>query len=556
MSRIQDAPDDVVIQIYQHLSVRDVLALRQTCKHAFAVSCLKTLWIFLCTAYITARGIPFPDTDRVNQLSAPELEIATRETLDRDRRLRSGSLHNEYTPKAIVHWRANPNSNISEILFVPDPSGPEGRCIVTVSRGIWCLICLWDVQALGREHEITQTEPKKVDSWSQKGAIFITIAVNSDYRSEASAAVVVNVYGEHLVYILSFFDNAANGYAPRIHVLRTWNPSMPVYGSALLRGDILAVANGRDRAAVVNFHSLEDRVVVLESTTVPDPPRTSNGCLQIQISQKYILVARAQFVEVFDFPADILRTGPVSGSSSADLVIGNGQERIVQHPVDSFSFGWLDRMSISQDTTKPDSFFVFFPQPNDDPWSTHAPTLTFYHLEANPLADESEGTPSPPASQGPPSHIFSETFLASVPLSASASPTSTSSSAFTKLVIGRHHTALWLSPQPRESDSTGLVQMDLNRQGDWPFQTRGIRTWRNFLGDDLVWASFDPRQMKAKTQTDYDGNWTEEGDSKGFILTNRILNSHGDGWIAIAYDEETGRVALGRRDGFVTFLRL
>jgi hypothetical protein len=159
------------------------------------VSCLKTLWIFLCTAYITARGIPFPDTDRVNQLSAPELEIATRETLDRDRRLRSGSQHNEYTPKAIVHWRANPNSNISEILFVPDPSGPEGRCIVTVSRGIWCLICLWDVQALGREHEITQTEPKKVDSWSQKGAIFITIAVNSDYRSEASAAVVVNVYG-------------------------------------------------------------------------------------------------------------------------------------------------------------------------------------------------------------------------------------------------------------------------------------------------------------------------------------------------------------------------
>jgi hypothetical protein len=76
------------------------------------------------------------------------------------------------------------------------------------------------------------------------------------------------------VYILSFFDNAANGYAPRIHVLRTWNPSMPVYGSALLRGDILAVANGRDRAAVVNVHSLEDRVVVLESTTVPDPPRT------------------------------------------------------------------------------------------------------------------------------------------------------------------------------------------------------------------------------------------------------------------------------------------
>jgi hypothetical protein len=29
MSKIQDAPDDVVIQICQNLSVRDVLALRQ-----------------------------------------------------------------------------------------------------------------------------------------------------------------------------------------------------------------------------------------------------------------------------------------------------------------------------------------------------------------------------------------------------------------------------------------------------------------------------------------------------------------------------------------------
>jgi hypothetical protein len=29
--------------------------------------------------------------DRVNQMSAPELEIATREALDRDHRLRSGS---------------------------------------------------------------------------------------------------------------------------------------------------------------------------------------------------------------------------------------------------------------------------------------------------------------------------------------------------------------------------------------------------------------------------------------------------------------------------------
>jgi hypothetical protein len=123
-------------------------------------------------------------------MSAPELEIATREALDRDLRLRDG-----HTPKAMVDWQANPSSAISEIFFVPDPSGHEARCIVTVSKGIWCLISLWDIQALGRECKATQPRQKEIGSWGPKGAIFSAVAVNPDPRSEASAAVAVNLYG-------------------------------------------------------------------------------------------------------------------------------------------------------------------------------------------------------------------------------------------------------------------------------------------------------------------------------------------------------------------------
>ena len=147
----------------------------------------------MCATHVTARGMPFPDTDRINQMSALELEIATREALDRDRRLCCEP--HEYTPKARVDWQANPNSPISEILFVPDPIGHEGRCIVTVSKGIWCLICLWDVQTLGLRPEVAKTKPKEIDRWSPKRAIFTAIAVNSDYRSEASAAVAVSLSG-------------------------------------------------------------------------------------------------------------------------------------------------------------------------------------------------------------------------------------------------------------------------------------------------------------------------------------------------------------------------
>jgi len=283
----------------------------------------------------------------------------------------------------------------------------------------------------------------------------------------------------------------------------------------------------------------------------------SNTCLQIQISQSYVLVARAKFVEVFNSPKDILVTD--TGSSGANLVVGNVQDRIIQHPVDSFSFGWLDGISVSEDFSKPDSFFVLFRQPNEDPWSTNPPTLALYRLEASSTADREEDPPSHSNANGSTSHLFTGTFLAPAPLSAPTDPTPASSSASTKFMLGRHRTALWLSPRPRESDSTGLVQMDLNRPEDWPSQARGVRVWGRFLGDDLVWAAFDPRQTRSETQDGGDENLTrmrDEEDPKIRAFTRRIFNSRGEVWTAIGYDEETGRVALGRRDGCITFLRL
>jgi hypothetical protein len=101
--------------------------------------------------------------------------------------------------------------------------------------------------------------------------------------------------------------------------------------------------------------------------------------------------------------------------------------------------------------------------------------------------------------------------------------------------------------------------MDLNRPDDWPYQARGIPIWRHFSGDDLVWGSLGPRQTQAEIQDGGDENGTRVGDdedSKIHMLTRRIFNSRAEVWTAIGYDEETGRVALGRGDGYVTFLRL
>ena len=167
LSRMQDVSSDVVIQIRGYPSIRGALAFRrvssspqckrrslseltalETCKYAFTMPHVKILWISLSTTHVTTREIPFQNDYRVNQMST--LEIAIREALDRDHRLHFPSYFGDYKPKGQMSWQTESSSAISKIHFVPDPSGRKGRCIVAVSKGIWCSINLWDIQDLCR----------------------------------------------------------------------------------------------------------------------------------------------------------------------------------------------------------------------------------------------------------------------------------------------------------------------------------------------------------------------------------------------------------------------
>ena len=232
-------------------------------------------------------------------------------------------------------------------------------------------------------------------------------------------------------------------------------------------------------------------------------------------------MARANFTEAFGFPKDTLATNTTHNSSYARLVVGNVQEPIVQHPVDSFSFGWLDKIAISEESSKPDSFLVLFHRPNEVPRSTHAPTLAFYRLDANPTGDVDEDMPSPALNaDGSTSHLFSKTLLTPAPLSGSTNLTPTSSPVPTrksKFVLGHHRTALWLS-EPGESNKFIRVTVRISRQGyDRTSKLRGTKTWKSFVGDDLVWASFNPGQTQVGTRGDGDKNRTRKADeARGF----------------------------------------
>ncbi len=76
------------------------------------------------------------------------------------------------TPKSETRFFGSP---VSEIKFVP---GRQHKWVLTVSKGIWSVLTIWDV-----------TRQRKRSEWSPKGAIFIGVKLNVDPESEAGVAV-------------------------------------------------------------------------------------------------------------------------------------------------------------------------------------------------------------------------------------------------------------------------------------------------------------------------------------------------------------------------------
>ena len=154
--------------------------------HVLAVARLKSLWISLCTTHVTARGIPFPNNDWIHQMPAPELEIATREALDRDRRLRSqDSCTMGIHPRAkyIGRWApVYPSSKSSSFLTLADARGASLWFRKVPGVRSVCGIIPWS----GRRSHLIK---------GSKFTIFCAIAINSNPRSEASAAVAVALHG-------------------------------------------------------------------------------------------------------------------------------------------------------------------------------------------------------------------------------------------------------------------------------------------------------------------------------------------------------------------------
>lgn len=183
-------PDDLLIHIFSFLNVPDILCFRQvsligrnplhadlcsiqTCRRINGLSSLRIIWLNACTTNILEKFYPFPSI-ALDTISEAELERRTRHAY----RLSLAWLSppESWRPRTETSMQNTPATPISDIHFVP---GREGRWLLTVSKGIWSVITLWDLL----------NGPSKVSEWSPKGAIFTGFVVNNDVASEGVVAI-------------------------------------------------------------------------------------------------------------------------------------------------------------------------------------------------------------------------------------------------------------------------------------------------------------------------------------------------------------------------------
>jgi hypothetical protein len=145
------------------------------------------VWTNTCIVNILQKGYPFP-TVPLDSMSISELERNTCHAFSLASRWLSGCS----IPRRTLFVDATSNTSVSDIRFVP---GHAGQWILTVSKGVWGVITIWDIS----------TEPQKCCEWSPRGAIFNGFTLNSDPSSAATLAVSVLKDGSVVVqrFILS-----------------------------------------------------------------------------------------------------------------------------------------------------------------------------------------------------------------------------------------------------------------------------------------------------------------------------------------------------------------
>ncbi|PBK86040.1 hypothetical protein ARMGADRAFT_1169268 [Armillaria gallica] len=278
---LNDLPDDVLIYTIAFLSVPDILHLRQTCKGFETLTRLSIVWTNAFKHDILSNDYPCNlDETCLEQRTCHAYRLATDWLGDR-----------LLTPKSDTIFTGSP---VTEIKLIP---GRRHKWLLAVLTGTGSqVLTIWDI-----------TRKDKCSEWSQEGARYRTVKLNTDPESEASIAVSLL----QKVVLLHLDDNGI------LHEMNTIDINLyPV----ALSGDIIALNNPPSKMLIYNWKT--GAYAYLDE----GGDLWRNPCLEVVLTPSIILVVRTFSISIYASP-----------------LLLHGQTHI---PIATHSFDWVIGVSV------------------------------------------------------------------------------------------------------------------------------------------------------------------------------------------------------------------
>ncbi|KAJ3920018.1 hypothetical protein F5877DRAFT_39018 [Lentinula edodes] len=543
-AKLLNFPEDILIYIFTFLNLRDILYIRQTCRRLNDTANLKIVWLHTWETHILHKWYPFPaisseliEKNKLEQRTRHAYRLGKRwldeypnRTSSHDSTVKTFS---PLLPHRDIRWVASPSIAITDIRFVRSvrysssklDAGPadESILVLSVSKGIWSVITIWDVPIFLHGNDNNEPRPRKCAEWSLKGGLFTGLCLSRDHGSEADLAVSVVCEGRHEIDLFNISDEA------NIHS-QAMQPMKPM----TLSGSLLAMSD--DTASTVIYNWKTGAFAVLEHE---EDEIGHDHIIQVVFAYRSVLVVRARSLHLFPEP-ELYLASPSSVANS-NFLTSPGLPNIYS-PIANHSFGWVDGVSVvsmypdCSVCSHPGTLKILVRLQSDNPWMSNEHSLDLYELSLNP---NFVSTPAP-------EHEHEQMYATECPYQFPPICTSRVTSSrgplrCTDLILGRCGTAMWVKPGDRATH--GLLASDM--YDDYTYVARlgglesGIVTMGGGATESLVAGIFPGPLNPDET-----------------VRTRKIYTNVSKDWTALDYDEAIGRVVLGDATGCVRILEL
>ncbi|PCH44533.1 hypothetical protein WOLCODRAFT_105275 [Wolfiporia cocos MD-104 SS10] len=527
-------PTDVLLQVVQELDVRDILALRQTCRYLAEFSRERSIWHDALYAHVLDKGLPVPGLreQSIVSLTAEHLEDLTHKAL---------KFHRNWTS-------ANPAWTRRIELF---PIGLPERCSRTRTlaahfipgRGNqWLLtVTIYDQEGLPRRcafhcWDILSDPPRCVAVMHRE--LVAGAVVNSDPSYPGILAISHRIdISSVAIYAIDFSGDDPESAFKLLKEFPSRRALVLFQGRALLATDSDQIV----RLMNVDTGELQTELCVPLEHDDPTRPNEEQRCLGAVIFDHYIVTFCYRYTHLYSISC----TAGDSGSKS-------------RFPVASHKWPWridslvaCPRYSPRSDRGSYPLIDILMRFDSYYPWPVNI--LHHFVLPSNPDASWSHqypGTPthSSPAPASSPLTIPLGVATSAMPQMARSIDSPVRLFTPSNLMLGTRGTALWLDTQGNEGRQRiagCILRPPTLSSGPSPPSTYVISFALAPQGEPTS-ATFVEAEGAAWVYSPAEGGSSTDAGTMVFHV-----QMEDDSWTKVEVDEEEGRIAVGTTCGKV-----